>query len=125
VRDAGANLRALLVSAVSVVLLTRLNLTPTGFPRIGGGGMHAQRWDTQFAASGGLVWDLILLAVLGYMIREGNGTNRNRKVTFKPRPFSHLLRSFKVAFTLQGATARDNGLGWSSRKVRSAASASG
>jgi hypothetical protein len=36
--EAGSNLQALLVSAVTAVLLTRLYLSMTGYPRIGGGG---------------------------------------------------------------------------------------
>ena len=38
--DAGANLQALLVSAVTAVLVTRLYLSMTGYPRVGSGPLH-------------------------------------------------------------------------------------
>jgi len=61
--DAGGNLQVLLVSAVVAVLITRLYLEVTGFPRVGGGGLHIAHllW-------GGLLMlaaMVLLLAVLG------------------------------------------------------------
>src|SRR5438477_11706844 len=38
--DAGTNLQALLVSAITAVLVTRLYLGMTGYPRIGSGPLH-------------------------------------------------------------------------------------
>ncbi|MCA1644047.1 MAG: hypothetical protein LC797_00805 [Chloroflexi bacterium] len=61
--DAGGNLQVLLVSAVVAVLLTRLYLGLTGFPRVGGGGLHIAHllWGGLLMLSA-LV---LLLAVLG------------------------------------------------------------
>jgi hypothetical protein len=61
--EAGANLQALLVSAVTAVLVTRLYLNMTGYPRIGGGPLHIAHllW-------GGLLMllaQVILLSALG------------------------------------------------------------
>src|SRR5579859_4894687 len=61
--DAGSNLQVLLVSAVVAVLLTRLYLEATGYPRIGSGPLHVAHllW-------GGLLMLaalVVLLSVLG------------------------------------------------------------
>jgi hypothetical protein len=66
--DAGSNLQALLVSAVTAVLLTRLYLTLTGFPRVGGGTLHIAHllW-------GGLLMlaaQILVLSVLGKRARR-------------------------------------------------------
>jgi hypothetical protein len=61
--DAGANLQVFLVSAVVAVLVTRLYLELTGFPRIGGGGLHIAHllWGGLLM----LVALVLLLALLG------------------------------------------------------------
>lgn len=61
--DAGGNLQVLLVSAVVAVLLTRLYLGMTGFPRVGGGGLHIAHllWGGLLM----LVALVLLLSVLG------------------------------------------------------------
>jgi hypothetical protein len=66
--DAGANLQAFLVSAVSAVLLTRLYLTLSGYPQMGGGGLHVAHllW-------GGLLMlaaQILVLSVLGKRSRH-------------------------------------------------------
>jgi len=66
--DAGTNLQALLVSAVTAVLLTRLYLSVTGYPRVGSGPLHIAHllW-------GGLLMLaalIILLSVLGKRARR-------------------------------------------------------
>ena len=61
--DGGSYLQTLLVAAVATILVTRLYLGATGYPRIGGGGLHVAHmlW-------GGLLMlaaQVLLLAVLG------------------------------------------------------------
>ncbi len=66
--DAGANLQALLVSAVCAVLLTRLYLSLTGYPQIGGGGVHVAHllWGGMLM----LAAQILVLSVLGKRIRR-------------------------------------------------------
>ncbi|MBV9596702.1 MAG: hypothetical protein JOZ87_07550 [Chloroflexi bacterium] len=66
--DAGANLQALLVSAITAVLVTRLYLSMTGYPRIGDGTLHIAHllW-------GGLLMlaaQILVLSVLGKRARR-------------------------------------------------------
>jgi hypothetical protein len=66
--DAGSNLQALLVSAVTAVLLTRLYLSLSGYPRVGNGTLHIAHllW-------GGLLMlaaQILVLSVLGKRARR-------------------------------------------------------
>src|SRR5438094_10604222 len=57
--DAGSYLQTLLVAAVVTVLLTRLYLQLTGFPKIGGGGLHIAH----------LLWGgLLMLVALAFLL---------------------------------------------------------
>jgi len=60
--DAGANLQALLVSAITAVLVTRLYLRMTGYPQIGGGPLHIAHllW-------GGLLMLIALVLLIGLL----------------------------------------------------------
>src|SRR5918911_1369442 len=53
--EAGTYLQGFLVAAVAAILLTRLFLRLTGFPRLGGGGLHIAH----------MLWGGLLLAVIG------------------------------------------------------------
>lgn len=66
--EAGTNLQALLVSAVTAVLVTRLYLTMTGYPRIGGGPLHIAH----------LLWGglLMLVAIVILLSALGNRAKR-------------------------------------------------
>jgi hypothetical protein len=66
--DAGAYLETMLVAAVSSVLLTRLYLQATGFPQIGGGGLHLAHllWGGLLM----LVALILLLATLGKRLKH-------------------------------------------------------
>ena len=61
--EAGAYLQGFLIAAVAAVLLTRLLLEMTGFPRVGGGGLHVAHmlWGGLLM----LVALILLLAVIG------------------------------------------------------------
>src|SRR5438445_1712010 len=61
--EAGAYLQGFLVAAVAAVLVTRLLLEMTGFPRLGGGGLHVAHmlWGGLLM----LVALILLLAVIG------------------------------------------------------------
>src|ERR687888_718602 len=61
--EAGSYLQDLLVSAVVAILLTRLFLGLTGFPRMGGGGLHIAHmlWGGLLM----LIALVLLLAVIG------------------------------------------------------------
>jgi len=66
--DAGAYLETMLVAAVSSVLLTRLYLQATGFPQIGGGGLHLAHllWGGLLM----LIALVLLLATLGKRLKH-------------------------------------------------------
>jgi hypothetical protein len=66
--EAGAHLQTLLVSAVTAVLVTRLYLSLTGYPRIGGGPLHIAHlmWGGLFM----LAAQILLLSVLGRRTRR-------------------------------------------------------
>jgi len=66
--DAGAYLETVFVAAVSSVLLTRLYLQATGFPQIGGGGLHLAHllWGGLLM----LVALILLLATLGKRLKH-------------------------------------------------------
>lgn len=66
--DAGAFLQSFLVTAVAAMLLTRLYLELTGFPRLGGGGLHIAH----------LLWGglLMLLALVLLLTSLGKRTKR-------------------------------------------------
>lgn len=66
--EAGSNLQALLVSAVTAVLVTRLYLSLTGYPRIGGGPLHIAH----------LLWGglLMLIALILLLSALGNRAKR-------------------------------------------------
>jgi hypothetical protein len=61
--EAGSNLQALLVSAVTAVLVTRLYLSMTGYPRVGGGPLHIAHllWGGLLM----LIGLIVLLSALG------------------------------------------------------------
>jgi hypothetical protein len=61
--EAGSNLQVLLVSAVTTVLVTRLYLSMTGYPRIGGGPLHIAHllWGGLLM----LIGLIVLLSALG------------------------------------------------------------
>jgi hypothetical protein len=61
--EAGAYLQAFLVAAIAAILLTRLFLELTGFPRVGGGGLHIAHmlWGGLLM----LVALILLLALIG------------------------------------------------------------
>src|SRR5438128_220933 len=66
--DAGAYLETLLVAAVSSVLLTRLYLGMTGYPRIGGGPLHLAHllWGGLLM----LIGLVLLLSMLGKRLKH-------------------------------------------------------
>lgn len=66
--EAGANLQTLLVSAVSAVLVTRLYLSLTGYPRIGGGPLHVAH----------LLWGGLLMLVALVVLITGLGNRAKR-----------------------------------------------
>src|SRR6202022_3308701 len=66
--DAGPLLETFLVSAVAAVLAVRFFLGATGFPRLGGGGLHIAHmlWGGALRVAG----VLMLLGYLGHRIRR-------------------------------------------------------
>jgi hypothetical protein len=68
--EAGTNLQALLISAVTAVLVTRLYLTVTGYPRIGGGPLHIAH----------LLWGGLLMLVALVILLSALG-NRAKRVS--------------------------------------------
>ena len=66
--DAGAFLQTFLVSAIAAMLVTRVYLELTGFPRVGGGGLHIAH----------LLWGglLMLLALVVLLAGLGKRTKR-------------------------------------------------
>ena len=66
--DAGAYLETMLVAAVTSVLLTRLYLQATGFPQLGGGGLHLAHllWGGLLM----LIAQILLLATLGKRLKH-------------------------------------------------------
>ncbi len=66
--DAGAFLQTFLVTAVAAMLLTRLYLELTGFPRVGGGGLHIAH----------LLWGGLLMLVALVLLLAGLGKRTKR-----------------------------------------------
>ena len=67
--DAGAFLQTFLVTAVAAMLLTRLYLELTGFPRVGGGGLHIAH----------LLWGGLLMLLALALLLAGLG-KRNKRI---------------------------------------------
>jgi len=67
--EAGSNLQALLVSAITAVLVTRLYLSMTGYPRIGGGPLHIAH----------LLWGGLLM-LIGLVVLLSALGNRAKRV---------------------------------------------
>lgn len=66
--EAGSNLQVLLVSAVTAVLVTRLYLSLTGYPRIGGGPLHIAH----------LLWGGLLMLVALILLLSALGNRAKR-----------------------------------------------
>lgn len=67
-QEAGSNLQALLVSAVTAVLVTRLYLSLTGYPRVGGGELHIAH----------LLWGGLLMLVALVLLLSALGNRAKR-----------------------------------------------
>ena len=73
--DGGSYLEAFLVSAVAAILVIRLYLELTGYPQIGGGGIHVAHvlWGGLLM----LIAQVMLLAFLGKHVKDRKSTRLN------------------------------------------------